>query len=185
MSITTRQYESLQAEACRMAGELPRTQLLASLIATYEAGRRLALTKSTLLCLLGSVVMHCIDAEVDEAAPPIPPAAGLWPRVITAAAYAESGALQLGGIDDNDRPWRESLTGRSPEAWLLKQLYVERKFGRRSKRYNLKQKTPQSPPPGRNVLPRSADVLVCPFRKARRVARITTRLVLLLTALAQ
>ena len=137
MSLTTRQYQSLQSEACRMADELPKTHFLDSLIATYEAGRRLDMTKSTLLCLLGSVVMHCIDGEVDEAAPPVPAAAGLWPRVITAAAYDESGTLQLGGIDDNDHPWHETVKGHGPEAWLLKQLYVERKFGRRSKKYNL------------------------------------------------
>ena len=41
------------------------------------------------------------------------------------------GNLALAGVDDNDRPWHEAVTGRSPEAWLLKQLYVERKFGRR------------------------------------------------------
>jgi hypothetical protein len=140
MTISSKQYQSLQAEACRLADELPRTQLLDSLIAAFEAGRRLALTKSALVGLLGSVVIHCIDSQVDEAAPPLAPAAGMWPRLITAAAYDEVGNLQIGGIDDNDRPWHESVAGRGPEAWLLKQLYVERKFGRRNKKYSLRKK---------------------------------------------
>jgi hypothetical protein len=120
MTISSKQYQSLQAEACRMADELPNAQLLDSLIATYEAGRRLDMTKSALLGLLGRVVMHRIDGQVDESAPPLAPAAGMWPRVITAAAYDEVGNLQIGGIDDNDRPWREAVTGHGPEAWLLK-----------------------------------------------------------------
>ena len=60
--------------------------------------------------------------EVDEGAPPVPP-----------AAYDELGNLQIGGLDDNDRPWHEAETGRGQEAWLLKQLYVERRFGRRER----------------------------------------------------
>ena len=126
-----------------MADELPSAQFLDSLIATYEAGRRLDMTKSALLGLLGSVVMHRIDGQVDETAPPVAPAAGMWPRVITAAAYDEVGNLQIGGIDDNDRPWHEAVTGHGPEAWLLKQLYVERKFGRRNKQYSLSKKRPR------------------------------------------
>ena len=140
MSINARQYQSLQAEACRMAEELPKGQLLDGLVAAYEAGRLLHMTKSTLIGLLGSVVLRCIDGEVDEEAPPVPPAAGMWPRVIQAALYDELGNLQIEGIDDNDRPWRESVTGRGQEAWLLKQLYVERRFGRRNKRYNVNKK---------------------------------------------
>jgi hypothetical protein len=38
MTITARQYQSLQSEACRLAEELPKTQLLDSLIAACEAG---------------------------------------------------------------------------------------------------------------------------------------------------
>lgn len=59
---------------------------------------------------------------------------------IAAGAYEGFGNLQISGIDDNDRPWRESVTGRSRGAWLLKQLYVERKSGRRNKKYNLNMK---------------------------------------------
>jgi hypothetical protein len=41
MTISSKQYQSLQAEACRMADELPNAQLLDSLIATYaSAGGR-------------------------------------------------------------------------------------------------------------------------------------------------
>ena len=76
-----------------MADDLPNAQFLDGLIATYEAGRRLDMTKSTLVGLLGSVVMHRIDGQVDDAAAPVPPAAGMWPRVITAAAYDEVGNL--------------------------------------------------------------------------------------------
>ena len=54
----------------------PRAQFLASLIATYEAGRLLHMTKSALVGLLGSVVIRCIDSQIDGAAPPAPPAAG-------------------------------------------------------------------------------------------------------------
>jgi hypothetical protein len=138
MCITSKQYQNLQVEACRMAEELPKSQLLDSLIATYEAGRLLHMSKSALLGLLGSVAMRCIDDQVDDAAPPVPPAAGLWPRVIREAGYDELGNLQIEGIDDNDRGWHEEVTGRSQEAWLLKQLYVERRFGRRNKKYNVK-----------------------------------------------
>jgi hypothetical protein len=98
------------------------------------------MTKSALVGLLGSVVMHCIDGQVDDAAPPVPPAAGMWPRVITEVGYDELGNLQIGGIDDNERPWHESVTGRGQEAWLLKQLYVERRFGRRNKKYSVRKK---------------------------------------------
>ena len=45
------------------------------------------------------------------------------------------------GSDDNDRPWHEAVTGRGQEAWLLlKQLYVERRFGRRNRRYGVRKK---------------------------------------------
>ena len=103
MSITAKQYHSFQFEACRMAEELPKNQLLDSLIATYEAGRLLHMSKSALLGLLGSVAMRCIDDQVDDAAPPVPPAAGMWPRVIREAGYDELGNLLIEGIDDNDR----------------------------------------------------------------------------------
>ena len=138
MTITAKQYQSLQSEACRLAEDLPKGQLLDSLIATYEAGRLLHLTKSTLVGLLGSVVMRCIDSQIDAAAPPAPPAAGTWPRVIVDVTYDDLGNLAIAGIDDDDRPWHEALSGRSQEAWLLKQLYVERRFGRRNKKYNLR-----------------------------------------------
>ena len=52
MTITARQYQSLQAEACRIAEELPKGQLLDGLIAAYEAGRLLHMTKSALIGLL-------------------------------------------------------------------------------------------------------------------------------------
>ena len=123
-----------------MAEELPKGQLLDGLVAAYEAGRHLRLTKSALIGLLGSVVLRCIDGEVDEAVPPVPPAAGMWPRVVTEVTYDELGNLQIGGIDDNDRPWHEAVTGRGQEAWLLKQLYVERRFGRRGKKYGVRKK---------------------------------------------
>ena len=123
-----------------MAEELPRGQLLDGLIAAYEAGRLLRMTKSALIGLLGSVVLRCIDGEVDEAVPPVPPAAGLWPRVVTEVTYDALGNLQIGGLDDNDHSWHESVTGRGQEAWLLKQLYVERRFGRRGKMYGVRKK---------------------------------------------
>lgn len=133
MSINTRQYQNLQAEACRMAEELPPAQLFNSLVATYEAGRLLHMTRGTLTGLLGSVVLRCIDGVVDEAGQPVPAAAGLWPRVVVAAGYDESGNLVIAGLDDNDHPWQETASGRGQEAWLLKHLYVERRYGRRSK----------------------------------------------------
>lgn len=136
MSISAKQYQNLQSEAYRMAEELPQAQLLDGLIATYEAGRLLQMTKSGLIGLLGSVVMRCIDDRYDETAQPAPPAAGMWPRVIREVGYDELGNLQIAGVDDNDRPWREDMGGRNQEAWLLKQLYVERRFGRRNKKYN-------------------------------------------------
>jgi hypothetical protein len=71
------------------------------------------------------------------------PGAGLWPRVIAAAQYDDTGNLQIAGIDDNYHPWHEAVTGRGQEAWLLKQLYVERRFGRRSKKYTVKRKQPR------------------------------------------
>jgi hypothetical protein len=141
MCITSKQYQNLQAEACRMAEELPKSQLLDSLIATYEAGRLLHMSKSVLLGLLGSVAIRCIDDQVDDSAPPTPPAAGMWPRVIKEVGYDELGNLVIAGIDDNDSTWHESVTGRSQEAWLLKQLYVERRFGRRKTKYNIKKKS--------------------------------------------
>jgi hypothetical protein len=120
-----------------MAQELPRSQLLDCLIAAYEAGRLLHMTRSTLVGLLGSVTLRCIDDQVDGDAQPAPPAAGLWPRIVNAAAYDDFGNLMLSGADDNDHPWHETVAGRSQEAWLLKQLYIERKFGRRNQKYNL------------------------------------------------
>jgi hypothetical protein len=140
VSISAKQYQSLQAEACRLAEELPKTQLLDGLVAVYEAGILLHISKSNLIGLLGSVVLRCVGDQVDEGAPPVPPQPGLWPRVIRGAGYDEEGNLALEGIDDNDRPWREAVTGRSQEAWLLKQLYVERRFGRRNKKFNLRKK---------------------------------------------
>lgn len=68
-------------------------------------------------------------------APPAPPEPGLWPRLVRAVAYDESGNLAIAGIDDNDHLWTESCTGSGQERWLLKQLYVERRFGRRSKKH--------------------------------------------------
>ena len=140
MCITSKQYQNLQAEACRMAEELPKRELLDSLIATYEAGRLLHMSKSALLGLLGSVAMRCIDGQVDDGALPAPPAAGMWPRVIQEAGYDEMGNLVIVGVDDNNRGWHEEVTGRGQEAWLLKQLYVERRFGRRNKRYSVRKK---------------------------------------------
>lgn len=140
MSVTNAQYQNLQAEACRMAEQLPVSQVLDSLTSAYEAGRLLHMTKSTLIGLLGSIVLRCIEGRIDEAAPPVPPEPGMWPRVVMQAGYDELGNLVIAGIDDNDRPWCEALTGRSQEAWLLKQLYVERRYGRRNKRYSLRKK---------------------------------------------
>jgi hypothetical protein len=140
MSTNTKQYQSLQTEACRLAEELPKAQFLDSLIATYEAGRLLRMTCPTLIGLLGSVALRLVLDQVDDAAPPVKAQPGLWPRVIKTAAYDDQGNLALEGIDDNDHPWREAVTGRSQEAWLLKQLYIERRFGRRNKKYNLRKK---------------------------------------------
>jgi hypothetical protein len=60
-SITARQYQSLHCAACRLADELPRTQLLDGLIAAFEARRKLHMTKTVLIGLLGSVALRCID----------------------------------------------------------------------------------------------------------------------------
>ena len=54
------------------------------------------------------------------------------------------GTCVIEGIDDNDRAWHEAVTGRGQEAWLLKQLYVERRFGRRNKRYSLEEEKIES-----------------------------------------
>jgi hypothetical protein len=59
----------------------------------------------------------------------------MWPRVVTEVNYDELGNLQIGGIDDSNRPWHESISGRSQEAWLCKRPYVERRFGRRNNKY--------------------------------------------------
>ncbi len=64
----------------------------------------------------------------------------MWPRVVRAALYDELGNLQIEGIDDNDHPWKEAVTGRGQEAWLLKQLYVERRFGRRGRKVGVRKK---------------------------------------------
>ena len=85
-------------------------------------------------------MLRCIEEQFDDAAPPAPPAAGLWPRVVTEVTYDALGNLQIGGIDDNDHPWHEAVTGRGQEEWLLKQLYVERRFGRRGKKYGGRKK---------------------------------------------
>lgn len=121
-----------------MAEELPPSHLLDSLIATYEAGRLLRLTKSSLIGLLGSVILRCINDQTDDTAPPAPPEPGMWPRVVRAVNYDDQGNLAIAGIDDNDHLWTESCTGNGQEAWLLKQLYVERRFGRRNKKFNVK-----------------------------------------------
>jgi hypothetical protein len=131
MSITARQFQNLQLEACRLAAQLPRRELLDGLVAAYEAGRLLRLTRGSLVGLLGSVVLRCIDDQTGDDAPPAPPAPGLWPRLVRAVTYDPSGALHIAGVDDHDRPWQETFTGSGQEAWLLKQLYVERRYGRR------------------------------------------------------
>ena len=69
MSINARQFQNLQAEACRMAEQLPRTHLLDSLIAACEAGRLLHLTRSSLIGLLRSVLLRSIDDQTDPPAP--------------------------------------------------------------------------------------------------------------------
>lgn len=144
MTISARQYQNLQAEACHIAEQLPPGQLLNGLSALYDAGRLLHMSKSSLAGLLGSVVLHCIDDQSDADAPLAPPEPGLWPRVIQDVAYDEHGNLLLAGVDDNDHPWSEHVSGRSQEAWLLKQLYVERRFGRRSKKCKLLKKSTQT-----------------------------------------
>jgi hypothetical protein len=98
------------------------------------------MTCPTLIGLLGSVALRLVLDQVDDAAPPVKAQPGLWPRVIKTAVYDDQGNLALEGIDDNDHLWRETVTGRSQEAWLLKQLYIERRFGRRNKKYNLRKK---------------------------------------------
>ena len=133
MAISNKQYQSLQAEACRMAEELPNSQLHACLTALYEAGRLLHLTRPTLIGLLGSVALRCVLDEVDEEARPAAAGPGTWPRLLQRAGYDEGGNLVLVGADDNERIWCETLAGRSQEAWLLKELYVERRFGRKKK----------------------------------------------------
>jgi hypothetical protein len=131
MSLTNKQYQSLQSEACDLAANLPRSGFLDSLIALYEAGRLLHLTRPTLIGLLGSVALRRLLDEIDEEAPLAPPAPGLWPRVLDAAGYDHAGNLILGGTDDSARLYCETLGGCHQEAWLLKQLYLERKHGRR------------------------------------------------------
>ena len=116
-----------------MAEELPNAQLHACLTALYEAGRLLHLTRPTLIGLLGSVALRCVLDEVDEEALPAAAGPGTWPRLLQRAGYDEGGNLVLVGADDNERIWCETLAGRSQEAWLLKELYVERRFGRRKK----------------------------------------------------
>ncbi len=142
-NLTSKQYQSLQLEACRMAEQLPPSQLLDSLVAVYEAGRLLHMTKTQLVGLLGSVAVGCVTDQVDEATPCGPPEPGAWPRLVKEVAYDPHGNLVIGGIDDNDKAWQEAIGGRGPEAWLIKQLYVERRYGRRSKRYSLRKKMPK------------------------------------------
>jgi hypothetical protein len=142
-NLTSKQYQSLQLEACRMAEQLPASQLLDSLVAIYEAGRLLHMTKTQLVGLLGSVAVRCVTDQVDESAPCAPPEPGAWPRLVKEATYDAHGNLLICGIDDNDKPWQEAIVGCGPEAWLIKQLYVERRYGRRHKRYSLKKKMPK------------------------------------------
>ena len=143
MSLTTHQYQSLHLASCDLAEQLPPSQFLASLVAIYEAGRLLHMTKTQLVGLLGSVVVRCVTDQVDEAAPCAPPEPGTWPRIVKQVTYDHQGNLVISGIDDHDKPWQELFGGCGPEAWLIKQLYVERRFGRRSKRYSLKKKMPK------------------------------------------
>ena len=140
MSLTTHQYQSLHLASCHLAEELPPSQLLNSLVAIYEAGRLLHMTKTQLVGLLGSVAVRCVTEEVDEAAPCAPPEPGSWPRIVKQVTYDHQGNLVIAGIDDHDKPWQEIVTAGGPEAWLIKQLYVERRYGRRSKGYSLKKK---------------------------------------------
>ncbi|MFN8469481.1 MAG: hypothetical protein U0X20_28260 [Caldilineaceae bacterium] len=145
MSLTTHQYQSLHLASCDLAEQLPSSQFLASLVAIYEAGRLLHMTKTQLVGLLGSVAVRCVTEEVDEAAPCAPPEPGTWPRIVKQVAYDHQGNLVISGIDDHDQPWQELFGGCAPEAWLIKQLYVERRYGRRSKRYPLKKKPARRP----------------------------------------
>lgn len=138
MRISDKQYQALQAEACRLAEELPKRELLDGLTAAYEAGRLLQMSKPLLVGLLGSIALRCIDDRLDDA-PPRQPSAGAWPRVIREVGYDEEGLLHIAGLDDNDRLWEEVVRGRNPEGWLLKLLYVERRFGRRNRNYHLSQ----------------------------------------------
>jgi hypothetical protein len=140
MSLSTHQYQSLHLASCHLAEELPPSQLLNSLIAIYEAGRLLHMTKTQLVGLLGSVAVRCVTDQVDEAAPCAPPTPGAWPRLVKQVAYDQQGNLVIAGIDDHDKPWQEIVTAGGPEAWLIKQLYVERRYGRRSGRHSLKKK---------------------------------------------
>ena len=144
MSLTTHQYQSLHLASCHLAEELPPSQLLDSLIAIYEAGRLLHMTKTQLVGLLGSVAVRCVTDEVDDEAPPCaPPTPGAWPRLVKQVAYDPHGNLQHRRHRRQRPPWQETITAGGPEAWLLKQLYVERRYGRRSKRYSLKKKMPK------------------------------------------
>jgi hypothetical protein len=114
MSISAKQYQSLQAEACRLAEELPKTQLLDSLVAVYEAGILLHMSKSNLIGLLGSVVLRCVGDQVDEGAPPLPPQPGLWPRVVKAAGYDEGG--EVDGYTSRRYPHLQEALPAQPEA---------------------------------------------------------------------
>ena len=98
------------------------------------------MTKTQLVGLLGSVAVRCVADQVDEAAPCAPPEPGTWPRIVKQVTYDQQGNLLISGIDDHDKPWQELFGGCNPEAWLIKQLYVERRYGRRNKRYSLKKK---------------------------------------------
>ncbi len=140
---TSGQYQSLQVEACHMAEQLPPSQLLDSLVAIYEAGRLLHMTKTQLVGVLGSVAVRCVTDQVDEASSCAPPEPGTWPRVVKQVTYDHQGNLVIIGVDDHDQPWQELFGGCGPEAWLIKQLYVARRYGRRSKRYSLKKKMPK------------------------------------------
>lgn len=144
MSLTSHQYQSLHLASCDFAEQLPPSQLLNSLVAIYEAGRLLHMTKTQLVGLLGSVAVRCVTDQVDDAgpaaAPCAPPEPGTWPRLVKQVTYDHQGNLLISGIDDHDQPWQELFGGCGPEAWLIKQLYVERRYGRRNKQYSLKKK---------------------------------------------
>ena len=115
-NLTSKQYQSLQLEACRMAEQLPPSQLLDSLVAIYEAARLLRMSKTQLVRLLGSVAVRCVTDQVDEATPCAPPEPGVWPRLVKEVAYDAQGNLTISGIDDNDTPWQEAITTCVPEA---------------------------------------------------------------------